>query len=154
MVDPGVGFLLRYVVALGCLWLTLQMLDRMVWARREADASGRSAAAALTLVLASYYLLRDLDDGGPHLILLAIVVGGIYCVWKGREGLGAIWFGLTTALKVTPGLFLPFLLSKRQWRLAACTAAAIVGWIVLPAVWMGPASWWSHQQEWTRVARP
>jgi len=86
LVDPGVGFLLRYVVALGCLWLTLQMLDRMVWARRDADASGRLAAAALTLMLASHYLLRDLDNGGPHLILLAIVVGGIYCVWKGRGG--------------------------------------------------------------------
>jgi len=71
---------------------------------------------------------------------------------EGTGGLGAIWFGLATTLKVTPGLFLLFFLWKRQWRLAACTAAAIVGWIVLPEVRMGSASWWSQQQEWTRVA--
>jgi hypothetical protein len=124
----------------------------MVWARNEASAPERVVTAALTSVLASHYLIRDLDDGGPHLILLAIAVGGIYSVWRGRDALGGIWFGLATALKVTPGLFLLFFVWKRRWRLAAYTAVAVAGWMVLPAVWMGPSSWWSHQGEWVRVA--
>ena len=73
-------------------------------------------------------------------------------MWKGRVELGAIWFGLATALKVTPGLFLLFFIWKRQWRLAVCSSIAAACWIALPVVWMGPSSWWSHHRQWTRIA--
>ena len=152
LVDSNLGILLRYGVAIGCLWLTLLLLHRMLRERSAQIASRRLTIGVLTLVLASHYIIRDLDDGGPHIILLAILVGGIYLVWKGRVELGAIWFGLATALKVTPGLFLPFFLWKRQWRLAVCSSIAAAFWIALPVVWMGPSSWWSHHQQWTRIA--
>ena len=152
LVDSNLGILLRYGVAVGCLWLTLLMLHMMVRERSAQVASRRLAIGVLTLVLASHYIIRDLDDGGPHIILLAILVAGIYSVWKGRDRLGAIWFGLATALKVTPGLFLLFFIWKRQWRLAACSLIATACWIALPVVWMGPSSWWSHHQQWTRIA--
>jgi hypothetical protein len=105
-----------------------------------------------TLILGVHYLIRDLDDGGPNLILLSILLGGMYCVWQGRDKLGASWLGLAIAVKLTPGLFLPFLLWKRKWRLLAYTTAATLFWIVLPAIWMGPSSWLRHQQEWNKVA--
>jgi alpha-1,2-mannosyltransferase len=41
---------------------------------------------------------------------------------------------------------------KRQWRVAFYTVLAAIFWIVLPAVHMGPTSWWEHQTEWTRNA--
>jgi hypothetical protein len=91
-------------------------------------------------------------DGGPNLILLAILVGGIYCAWRGRESLAGLWFGLAIALKMTPALFLPFMIWKRRWRLAAWTTVATLGWIALPAVFMGPANWWEHQNAWNQVA--
>jgi hypothetical protein len=105
-----------------------------------------------TLILSIHYLIRDLDDGGPNLILLAILLGGVYCIWQGRDKLGALWLGLAIAVKLTPGIFLPFLLWKRQWRLVAYTTVGTLFWILLPAIWMGPGSWWRHQQEWNRVA--
>ena len=152
LVDSNLGILLRYGVAVAGLWLTLLLLYMMVRERSAQVASKRLTIGVLTLVLASHYIIRDLDDGGPHIILLAIVVTGIYSVWKGRERLGAIWFGLATALKVTPGLFLLFFIWKRQWRLAACSLIAAACWIALPMVWMGSSSWWSHHQQWTRIA--
>jgi len=30
--------------------------------------------------------------------------------------------------------------------------AATVLWTIVPMTWMGPASWWRHQEEWTRTA--
>jgi hypothetical protein len=81
-----------------------------------------------------------------------MMVGGLYAIWLGRERLGAVWLGLAIALKVTPGLFVPFFIWKRQWRLALYTTLAACVWIALPMVWMGPASWWDHQVTWTRVA--
>ncbi len=152
MVNPTLGLALRYVAAVGGLWLTFHLLWIMVRDRAKRPPPSGFEIAAITTLLASHYIVRDLDDGGPHLILLAVLVGGIQCVGRGRVGLGAIWFGLATALKAPAGLFLPFFLWKRQWRLAGFTAGATACWIILPVVWMGPASWWSHQREWTRVA--
>ena len=107
---------------------------------------------AVTVLLAFQFILQDLDDGGPHLILLAILTAGIYSAWQGREMLGAMCFGLAIALKVSTALLLPFFLWKRQWRLAGFTVIVASCWILLPMVWMGPGSWWSHQREWTLVA--
>jgi hypothetical protein len=96
--------------------------------------------------------LNDLDDGGPHLILLGILVGGIYSIWVGRERLGAALVGLGIVLKVTPALFVLLFLWKRQWRVAAYTVLATLIWIVLPVLYMGPTSWLEHHTEWTNNA--
>lgn len=151
LLDPNVGLALRYAVAVGCLWLTLRLLHTMVRDRSTTVASQQLTIGALSVLLTSHYIIRDLDDGGPHLILLTMLVGGIYCAWKGREYPAAVWFGLATALKAPVALLVPFFLWKGRYRLAIGTVIAASYWIMLPAVWMGPASWWSHQREWTQV---
>jgi len=151
LIDPTVGLALRYGAALGCLWLTLRLLHTMVRQRSVAVAAHELTIGALSVLLASHYIIRDLDDGGPHLILLAMLVGGIYSAWKGREYRAAAWFGLAAALKAPAALFVPFFLWKGRWRLAIGTAFAAACWMALPAVWMGPSSWWSHQREWAQV---
>ncbi|MBP1777449.1 MAG: rane protein of unknown function, partial [candidate division NC10 bacterium] len=152
LVRPGLGLAIRYGAAVAGLWLTLRLLRVMVGRGRRLDSATVLAVEVVTLVLGAQYILRDLDDGGPHLLLLTILVGGAYCVSRGRDVLGATWFGLATVLKAPAGLFLPFLLWKRQWKLAGLSVAAAILWTMLPMVWMGPASWWSHEVEWTRTA--
>ena len=152
LMSPGLGIALRYAVAVSGLCLTIRWLRIMVGRHGHQDSEKMFSIAAITLVLASHYVIRDLDDGGLHLILLTVLVGAIFCVWRGRIALGAVWFGLATTLKAPAGLFLPFFLWKRQWRLASLTAAATVFWIIIPSVWMGHTSWWGHQQEWRHFA--
>jgi alpha-1,2-mannosyltransferase len=152
MVDRTVGLALRYMTAIICLWLTCVLFHRMIRDRFKELYQANLILSVFAIVLAGQFILYDLDDGGPQTILMGILVGAIYAVWKGREKFGAIGFGLAIALKVTPGLFLPFFMWKRQWRLALYTAVATACWIVLPIVWMGPASWWAHQKTWTQVA--
>ena len=173
LVPPRVGMALRYLTALACLVISLRILHRIVsgaahrGSRMEDRGSKQKRPGDLpssifdpqfsiliiaTLLLSVHYLIRDLDDGGPNLILLAILLGGGYCICQGRDRLGALCLGLAIAVKLTPGLFLPFLLWKRQWRLVAHTTVATFFWILLPAIWMGPVSWWRHQQEWNKVA--
>jgi alpha-1,2-mannosyltransferase len=143
---------LRYAVAVGCLVVTVMLFHRMLCG--ASDSNGRSrlwvgvGAGALTL----QFILNDLDDGGPHLILLGILAGGIYAIWIGRERLGAVLVGLGIVLKVTPALFVLLFLWKRQWRLASYTILATILWIVLPVLYMGPTSWWEHHREWTKNA--
>ncbi len=152
LLPPGLGLAMRYAAAVGGLWLTLRLLRTMVGRRRRLDAATALSVEIITLVLGAQYILRDLDDGGPHLLLLTIVVGGVYCLSRGRQLLGAVWLGLVTVLKAPVGLLLPFLLWKRQWRPAGFAVAAALVWTVLPMAWMGPASWWSHEVEWARTA--
>ena len=152
LADRSVGLALRYMTAIICLWLTCVLFHRMIRNRFKELAQANLILSVIAITLAGQFVLYDLDDGGPHTILMGMLVGAVYAVWKGREKFGALWFGLAIALKVTPGLFLLFFMWKRQWRLAIYTAVATACWIILPIVWMGPASWWFHQQTWTQVA--
>ncbi len=143
------AFLLFYSTAIICLWLAMRALASMVCRTRPALRERRGEIAAATLILAAHYIIRDLDDGGPNLILLALLMGGIYWAWAGRDIRAAGCLGAAIALKATAAIFVPFLLWKRRWRLAAYTTIATVLWLVLPMLRMGPANWWMHQREWT-----
>jgi len=148
LMPKPLAFLVFYSLAIACLWLVMRLLGAMVCGAEPIlrDRSWQVAAAAL--ILASHYIIRDLDDGGPNLMLLALATGGVYYAWAGREIAAAGCLGAATALKAPAGIFIPFLLWKRRWRLAAYTTAAAAIWIVLPVVRMGPANWWAHQREW------
>jgi alpha-1,2-mannosyltransferase len=143
---------LRYMVALGCLAVTALLFHRMVHGTDESKGRALMLAGWGAVALTFQFILNDLDDGGPHLILMGILTCGIYAIWVGREWVGAVLFGLGIALKITPALFVLLFLWKRQWRVAFYTVLAAIFWIVLPAVHMGPTSWWEHQTEWTRNA--
>lgn len=140
---------LRYAVAIACLVVTTMLFQRMLYGVANSTAWSRLligvGAGAMTL----QFILNDLDDGGPHLILLGILTCGLYAIWVGKEWLGAFLIGLGITLKLTPALFVVLFLWKRQWRLASYTVLATVFWLLLPAVYMGPTNWWAHQTEWT-----
>jgi hypothetical protein len=150
--DRNPSLALRYAVAVGCLALTIRFMNRMLLGA-DALKGGRLlllgiGAGAVTL----QFILNDLDDGGPHLMLLGILIGGVYAIWAGKERLGAVLVALGIVLKITPALFVILFLWKRQWRVAIYTVLATVVWIVLPVLYMGPTSWWEHHTEWTQNA--
>ncbi len=152
LLERNASLALRYVVAVGFLVITIMLFHHMLCGTSNSTVWSRllvgMGAGALTL----QFILNDLDDGGPHLILLGILTCAIYAIWAGRERLGAIILGFGITLKITPALFLLLFLWKRQWRLASYTVFATVFWIVLPILYMGPTSWWDHHTEWTRNA--
>ena len=152
LMERSAGLIVRYGFAVGCLVATVVLFNRMV-----ASSAGRGwkhlfLVGGGAILLVFQFVLQDLDDGGPHLILLGILSSAIYSVWRNRTRLGAVLFGLGIALKLTPAIFLLLFFWKRQWKLLAQTILSTVLWIVLPMFWMGPTSWWTHQAEWTRNA--
>ena len=148
MTNPTAAFLVRYAIALAALWLALSLLNRMVSRDLPTASAHGFVIGAITLVLASHYIVRDLDDGGPHLILLGAIVTGIFLMSERRELLGAGPIGFAIAQKATSGLFIAFFCWKHSWRFALLITMATVAWMVLPAIRMGPAGWWHHQSEW------
>jgi len=152
ILDRNPSLALRYAIAVGCLVLTIVLFHRMLCGSSGSTLWSRLligvGAGALTL----QFILNDLDDGGPHLMLLGILTAGVYAIWVGREWLGAALIGLGIVLKITPALFVLLLLWKRQWRTASYTVLATVLWVLLPILYMGPTSWWDHHTEWAKNA--
>jgi len=152
LLPPTLGLALRYALALLSLWAITRLLAVFVRDRCPALAAADAKLAALPLLLASHYLVRDLDDGGPHIILLALAVGGVAALRHNRESLAAAAFGCIAAMKAPYALFLPYFLWKRRWRLALLTAATTAAWVAAPALWMGVGAWGSQQAQWTQTA--
>ncbi len=152
ILDRNPSLALRYAVAAGCLALTTVLFHRMLCGASDSTHWSRLLVGVGAGALTLQFILNDLDDGGPHLILLGILTSGVYAIWVGRERLGAALVGFGIVLKITPALFVLLFLWKRQWRVAWYTVLATVLWIVLPILYMGPASWWNHHVEWTQNA--
>jgi alpha-1,2-mannosyltransferase len=150
VLDRNPSLALRYAVAVGCLVITIMLFHRMLCGRSDANVWSRLLVGIGAGLLTLQFILNDLDDGGPHLILLGILAGGSYAIWVGKERLGAALVGLGIVLKLTPALFVLLFLWKRQWRVASYTVLATVFWVLLPLLYMGPTSWWEHHTEWTR----
>jgi alpha-1,2-mannosyltransferase len=150
MASAPIAFLGRYLVALLCLALTLKWLMELLPANLSSQK--RFGIVALTLLFTLKYIVRDLDDGGPHLILVGMLVAGMSFVRRGKELAGGVCFALAIVLKMTPGLLLPYLAWKRRWRLLTVTVLATAILIVSPALWLGPSLWWNCQKQWNDVA--
>lgn len=63
-----------------------------------------------------------------------------------RGWLGGLLFGLGSAIKATPILFLAWLVWRGRWKdLAWCTLGCVVGWALLPMLFVGAdglVPWW------------
>ncbi len=97
--------------------------------------------------------------------VLLSCVAGLTLLLHGRQWLGGMALGLAVCIKVTPVIFLPYLLLKRQWRAALGMALAIALADVVPSVaafgldgavrehraWLRRAEWYSN---WRNIQEP
>ncbi|GHC45702.1 glycosyltransferase 87 family protein [Streptomyces flavofungini] len=103
--------------------------------RRPGAVTAGFAFAVAGVALWTEPVLQNLDFGQVNLVLLALVLTDLATndrrPWK---GLGV---GVAAGLKLTPALFIVYLLLTRRFRAAALATAAFVGtvlggWIALP----------------------
>ncbi|MGE3805388.1 MAG: glycosyltransferase family 87 protein [Gemmataceae bacterium] len=106
------------------------------------------ALAGLLLLLSSRAILRDLQDGGANLIVIALTWSAVYCWLAQRNVSASLLLGQAVALKCTPALLLLYFVWRRQWRVALLGCAAAVVFLALPLFWQGPASFGKHLQSW------
>jgi GT2 family glycosyltransferase len=152
MLPAGVAFLLRYAIAVACVIGTLALLFRM--AAEDAPRPARSGlqTGAITAILASHYIVRDLDDAGLHLVLLAMIVLGVAMARKGRDLIAALSLSVPIAIKITPVLLVALMVWKRRWKLAMLSSVAAILWIMAPAIPLGASRWARFQEHWARTA--
>ena len=115
----------------------------LAWVLRLTEAPGRpfpTWAKALTLLLSLRPIAGDLSHGNVNLFILFLVVAFLYALHNGRDFLGGLLLALAIACKVTPALFVPYLVWKRAPRaLAGCAVGlALFFWPgLVPACFLG-----------------
>jgi alpha-1,2-mannosyltransferase len=109
-------------------------------------------ALCVALVFAARFILRDLTESGPNLFLWSVVWAGILLNLGGRWVAGGILIGFSAALKLTPAIFIPYFLLKREWGTAAAALATAVVLSVLPGLFRPPPLFWQETHTWASNA--
>jgi alpha-1,2-mannosyltransferase len=113
--------------ALLLYWLVDPIARRMGWTRWFAFA------VAVCLAAAFEPMRETFTFGQVNLLLLFLVaVDLLFLVARGSRWAG-VAIGLATAIKLTPGIFILYLLVTRRWRAAAVAAATATAATLLTA---------------------
>lgn len=148
-IEPSyVGALLWYYLKVGMALASLYWVFRLV---RGGGVTFPPWAKALVVLLSLRPIMGDLIHGNVNLFILFLVTGGLYAFHKGRQGSGGLLIALAIACKVTPALFVPYLVWKRAWRaLAGCAVGLVLFLWVVPSCFLG---WEDNQRlltSWTK----
>ncbi len=141
---PVWGALAWFYVKVGLTLLAFHWVFQLV------ETPGRPFplwARVVTVLLSLRPIIGDLHHGNVNLFILFLVVAALAAFRYRRDLLCGLLLGLAVACKVTPALFIPYFLWKRQWRvLAGCTAGLLLflwpGFV--PALALG---WNENQQQ-------
>ena len=133
------------VVSLGIL---IYVLDRLT---RRSLPVGREAwfwSTAAAVALSSRFVIRELPECGPNLLMVALAWGAIALWRQRRDGIAGACLGLAIALKCTQALFVPYFVLKRQWRMVGATMIFTLVFSAAPLLRQGPALYQQHLKAW------
>src|SRR5262245_3757967 len=110
------------VLVSGLLWFYLKVGMRLLclrWVFRFVETPERPFplwAKVLTVLLSLRSISGDLLHGNVNLFILFLVVAGLAALQQARDFLAGLLIALAASCKVTPALFIPYLVWKRAWR--------------------------------------
>jgi alpha-1,2-mannosyltransferase len=115
-------------------------------ARREGWTRWFALAVALCLAAAFEPMRETINFGQVNALLLAVVAGDLLLLARRGSRWAGVGVGLATAVKLTPGIFLLYLLVTGRWRAAITAAATAAGVTVLAGAVAPDASreFWTH----------
>jgi alpha-1,2-mannosyltransferase len=124
------------VVVVGTGWLVAPV------ARRHGWPAWFTVAVALPVVVVVEPVRETLGFGQVNLLLAALVLADVVALRRGSRWAG-LGIGLATAVKLTPGVFLLYLVLTRRWRPAFVAAGAALGATLL-AFGVAPGTSWRY----------
>jgi len=96
----------------------------------------RPALVALAVVL--FPVHNNFHHLNFETLLLALLVAAAADLADGRAARAGVWVGLATALKIFPGLLLPYFAWRRQWKAFGAGVAVAAGVTILALLPYGP----------------
>jgi hypothetical protein len=121
------------------IWTALKcgalfLLIRALW-QRLGPAPGL-AAWLVPLLLAGPYVVEDLRYGNAQSFIFALTAAALFLV-SSAPLLAAFALAVAISIKVWPLFFIPFLVVRRQWKVAAWTLAITAVLLLLPSLYFG-----------------
>ncbi len=139
---------LSYLLAIGSLVACYFLWKSMANGERTVSTAVSQVAAILTVDLSIAFLIRDLDECGLQLFTLFFLSAAGYALFHGKRMWTGFWLATAAMWKVTPMLFLPFLLWKREWKGAGWMVAFLVVWSLAPMPFLGVEKTVECHQQW------
>nr|BFE62710.1 hypothetical protein GCM10020063_072360 [Dactylosporangium thailandense] len=115
-------------------WLLGPVFKRQGWSYWYAMGIAMALAAAFEPVR------ETVNFGQVNILVLFLVVADVMLLVRNGHKLGGIGIGLATAIKLTPGVFIVYLVITRRWRAAAVSAATATAATWLAATFAPDAS--------------
>lgn len=98
----------------------------------------------LAIILSLRLLAGDLTHGNVNLFIFFLVVAFLFVLLRRHDFKAGVLLALAIACKVTPALFLPYLVWKRAWRsLAGAGVGLVLFFWLVPGLFLGM----SHNME-------
>jgi alpha-1,2-mannosyltransferase len=144
--SAGVGEALFTAASVAVLAVTTWWLLAPV-ARRRGWSPALAVAVALPLVSWLEPVRETITFGQVNLLLVGLVLADLLVALPRGSRWAGIGIGLATAVKLTPAIFIVYLLLTRRWRAAGTAVAAAAGATLL-AVAVAPADSWDF---WSRA---
>jgi alpha-1,2-mannosyltransferase len=135
-------------VAIGVLLASAVVVVLVTWwlvapvARRHGISPCFAVALAVPVVLAMEPIRLTLGEGQLNMFILALVLADVVALRRGWAWAG-LGIGLATALKLTPGLFIVFLVLIGSRRAAAVATGTVLGATLLGFV-VDPSTSWEY----------
>jgi hypothetical protein len=114
--EPLTGALLWFFLKVSMALLSLAAVFRLIETETQPFPPWAKAVAAL---LSLPPIIGDLSHGNVNILILFLTIGALYAWRRGYDLLAGITLALAICCKVTPALFVPYFLWKRQWKLVA-----------------------------------
>jgi alpha-1,2-mannosyltransferase len=132
---PPAGALLWFFLKAGLAVLALDWTFRLL---ESSDRPFPAWARLLAVVLAMKPLMGDLTHGNVNIFILFLIVAALRALCRRRPARAGLLLSLAIACKLTPALFLPYLIWKRAWRaLAGCALGLVLFVWLLPSCFLG-----------------
>jgi alpha-1,2-mannosyltransferase len=128
-------------VVLTTAWLVYPVADRHGWHRWYA------LGIALPLLTSLEPIRENVTFGQINILLTLLVLGDLLRLVPRDSRWAGIGVGLATAIKLTPAIFIVYLLITRRWRAAVVSSATATGATLLAAA-IAPRDSWRY---WTRT---
>ncbi|MBI3821182.1 MAG: DUF2029 domain-containing protein [Planctomycetes bacterium] len=93
----------------------------------------------------------DLVHGNVNLLILFLITASLWAFCHRRDKLAGALLGLAIACKLTPALFLVYLLWKRAWAALAAACLSLIAFVlIMPAAVFGWSNNLDYLQSWHR----
>jgi alpha-1,2-mannosyltransferase len=123
-VSEPVAGILSTVASAGIVGVTTWWLVAPV-ARRAGWSPWYAAGVALPVIVVSDPIRETIGFGQVNLVIVALVVADVVALRRGGRWAG-LGIGLAAAVKLTPAVFVLYLVLTRRWRAAAVAVGAFV----------------------------